>query len=91
MRGSIGNKLTVCGDPNYDWAKIATSFLGMDSIIYNLPIVSLEQGLQWIRKLPDYKIVVSLALVLMYGAIVFYDKQIAETIINRIKQIIQST
>ena len=91
MRGEINGKLTVLGDPNYDWAKLATSFLGMDSIVYNLPERSVEDGLFWIRRMPNPETVVVIALLLMYGALQFYSKDIAQKIIERIKLVLQTS
>lgn len=33
MRGKIGNKLSICGDSLYDWAKLYQSLIGYDSIL----------------------------------------------------------
>jgi capsule biosynthesis phosphatase len=33
MRGKVGNKLTICGDWLYDWAKIYQSIIGYDEIL----------------------------------------------------------
>ena len=32
MRGKVGDKLTICGDWLYDWAKIYQSIIGYDEI-----------------------------------------------------------
>ena len=33
MRGKVGDKLTICGDWLYDWAKLYQSLLGYDKIL----------------------------------------------------------
>ena len=33
MRGKVGDKLTICGDWLYDWAKIYQSIIGYDEIL----------------------------------------------------------
>lgn len=33
MRGKVGNRLTICGDWLYDWAKIYQSIIGYDEIL----------------------------------------------------------
>jgi capsule biosynthesis phosphatase len=38
MRGKIGNKLSICGDFMYDWAKLYQSLIGYDSILQNKTI-----------------------------------------------------
>ncbi len=89
MRGKVGSQLTVYGDPNYDWAKLCTSFLGMDACVYNLPQDDIENGLNWITQLPeDPKLLVSLALILMYGSMAFYPPAISSKIFDRIKYIL---
>ena len=35
MRGKIGNKLSLCGDWLYDWAKLYQSLIGYDEILEN--------------------------------------------------------
>lgn len=46
MRGVLGNTLTMCGDHNYDWAKIYQSLLGYDAILLNREIsASYQQDL----------------------------------------------
>lgn len=88
MKGELNGKITTQGDPNYDWAKLATSFLGMDSIVYNLPIRSIHDGLEWIQMMHDPDIIISLALVLMYGAIWVYQEHVSHAIISRISNIL---
>ena len=95
MRGEVGGRLTVCGDPMYDWAKLCTSLLGMDSIVYNLPSRSLEDGLGWIRRLPIitepiYHELVHLSLVLMYGSIFAYSQETNQVLVNRIKEVLSA-
>lgn len=90
MRGEINNQLTVFGDPNYDWAKLATTFLGLDHIVYNLPERSITEGLKWINKLDNSSLIINLALVLMYSSIPFYNEKTSSQIINRIQQILFS-
>ena len=87
MRGEVNNTLTVCGDPNYDWAKLCTSFLGMDSIVYNLPLRSIDDGIKWINRLPNSKTLIILALCLMYGSLPFYTPNISQSILTRITDI----
>jgi len=36
MRGLVGQRLTLCGDPTYDWAKILQSVLGFDELVFSL-------------------------------------------------------
>lgn len=88
MRGEFGDLLTIYGDRNYDYAKLATSFLGIDEIVYNLPIRSIQDGLEWINKLDNSEIIILLALILMYGIICFYEPIISAKIINRINEIL---
>lgn len=38
MRGIIGDKLSICGDCMYDWAKLYQSLIGYDSILQNKTI-----------------------------------------------------
>jgi len=38
MRGMVGNRCTISGDENYDWAKILQSLIGYDSIIKNCSV-----------------------------------------------------
>ncbi len=38
MRGKLGNKLTMCGDWLYDWAKIYQSLIGYDEILLSKTI-----------------------------------------------------
>lgn len=87
MRGEIDNKLTVIGDPNYDWAKLATSFLAMDSIVYDLPQRDIKDGMIWISKLENSKEIIFLALFLMYSCLPFYSYDISAKIVSRIKEI----
>jgi len=35
MRGKVGEKLTICGDWLYDWAKLYQSLVGYDKILMN--------------------------------------------------------
>jgi hypothetical protein len=39
MRGCIGGKLTLNGDPLYDFAKLLQSLLGFDEAVFDLPTV----------------------------------------------------
>lgn len=91
MRGEVNGKVTILGDPNYDWGKLATSFLGMDSIVYNLPQRTIEEGLLWIRRMPNPAVICVIALLLMYGAMGFYTLEIAEKICQRIKDVLISS
>jgi capsule biosynthesis phosphatase len=38
MRGRVGERLTICGDWLYDWAKIYQSIIGYDEILLSKPI-----------------------------------------------------
>jgi len=89
MKGELNGKLNIFGDKNYDYAKLITSLLGMDSIVYNLPQRTLKDGMYWITKLKNWQYLVSLALILMYGAIWTYDDDKASKIIKRIEEVIE--
>lgn len=38
MRGKLGDKLTICGDFLYDWAKLYQSLIGYDKILLDKPV-----------------------------------------------------
>ena len=42
MRGLVGSRLTLNGDPTYDWAKLLQSVLGFDELVFALPPAPLE-------------------------------------------------
>ncbi len=88
MKGELDGAVTMCGDRTYDHAKLVTSFLGMDSIVYEIPMRPLEEGLSWISRLYESNELISLALVLMYGSISFYKQSIAAQLIARIRYIL---
>lgn len=83
MRGRIGNKLTLNGDPLYDFAKLLQSLLGFDEAVFDLPTVP-----------PDYRAsllasffslvrvrgarpgdVLTVALCLMAGSVPFHERR----------------
>ncbi len=90
MRGKIKDICTVYGDPMYDWAKLGTSFLGLDSVVYNLPpyeSYALFEKLKQSAPIEKQSFLLSLSLSLMYSALWVYERNTSAKIIELIKRI----
>jgi hypothetical protein len=61
----------------------------MDSIVYKLPKRSLNDGLNWIKRLPNSELVIKLALILMYSTLNFYEYEISKEIVDRIYAVLK--
>ena len=53
MRGKIGNKLSLCGDWLYDWAKLYQSLIGYDEILEN-KVLNKNYKKQFLNKFNNY-------------------------------------
>lgn len=94
MRGQIKNKYTVYGDKMYDWAKLGTSFLGMDDIVFKFPKKNNYHLFEQLRNRLDkdnQKYLLWLSLSLMYSSLWVYDVETAKQIVESINKYIKYT
>ena len=94
MRGQIKNKYTVYGDKMYDWAKLGTSFLGMDDIVFKFPKKNNYHLFEQLRNRLDkdnQKYLLWLSLSLMYSSLWVYDVERAKQIVESINEYIKNT
>jgi hypothetical protein len=90
MRGKIKDTCTLYGDTMYDWAKLGTSFLGMDSIVYNLEKKDTYYLFEKIKNSiePDkQKYLLPLTASLIYSSLWVYDIERAKKLIELLSDI----
>jgi hypothetical protein len=101
MRGQLGDILTTAGDPVYDYAKLAQSFLGFDTIVFNLSAVAHSYRVSLLKTFTKHlreisptlpPKVLTVAISLMAGVLPFYDsKRIRKGIWNLVNELLEPT
>jgi hypothetical protein len=101
MRGQLGDILTTAGDPVYDYAKLAQSFLGFDTIVFNLSVVAHSYRLSLLKTFTKHlrdispslpPKVLTVAISLMAGVLPFYDsKRVRKGIWNLVNELLNPT
>jgi hypothetical protein len=101
MRGQLANILTTAGDPVYDYAKLAQSFLGFDTIVFNLSAVAHSYRLSLLKIFTKYlrdispslpPKVLTVAISLIAGVLPFYDSKIVrKRIWDLVKELLEPT
>ena len=101
MRGQLGNILTTAGDPVYDYAKLAQSFLGFDTIVFNLSAVAHSYRVSLLKEFTKHlrdispilpPKVLTVAISLMAGVLPFYNsKKVRTGIWDLVKELLDPT